>query len=56
MQVLYLGSSEAVTETCERVAAEPVEPAVPYRRQHGLTLADPEGFRVVLVPDSWSDS
>jgi catechol 2,3-dioxygenase-like lactoylglutathione lyase family enzyme len=54
--VLYLGSSEAVTETCKRVGAEPVQPANPYWRQHGITLADPDGFRVVLVPDSWSDS
>ena len=27
--VLYLGSEEAVAQTCERVGAEPVEPANP---------------------------
>ncbi|HEX6699458.1 MAG TPA: VOC family protein [Gaiellaceae bacterium] len=54
MLVLYLGSSEAVAEACQRVVAEPVEAANPYWRRHGVTLADPDGFRVVLVPESWS--
>jgi catechol 2,3-dioxygenase-like lactoylglutathione lyase family enzyme len=54
--VLYLGSEEAVAATCERVGGEPVEPANPYWRRHGVTIADPDGFRVVLVPRSWPDS
>ena len=54
--VLYLGSREAVARTCERVGAEPVEPANPYWREHGVTLADPDGFLVVLVPDTWPRS
>ena len=53
--VLYLGSVEAVTEMCERVGAQPVEPANPYWKQHGVTLVDPDGCRVVLVPGSWPD-
>jgi catechol 2,3-dioxygenase-like lactoylglutathione lyase family enzyme len=52
--VLYLGSTDAVTEACERVGATPLEPANPYWRQNGVTLADPDGFQVVLVPRSWS--
>lgn len=52
--VLYLGSAEAVAEACRRVGAEPVEPANPYWREHGVTLADPDGSQVVLVPGSWS--
>jgi len=52
--VLYLGSVEAVTETCERTGAPPVEPANPYWKARGVTLIDPDGFRVVLVPDSWT--
>jgi hypothetical protein len=28
--VLYLGSLDAVSEACERVGAQPVEPANPY--------------------------
>jgi catechol 2,3-dioxygenase-like lactoylglutathione lyase family enzyme len=53
--VLYLGSDEAVAEACKRVAARPVEPANPYWRQHGVTLSDPDGFHVVLVPSRWPD-
>lgn len=52
--VLYLGTDEAVAEACERVGAEPVEPANPYWRQNGLTLTDPDGFRVVLVATPWT--
>lgn len=52
--VLYVGSDEAVARICERLGAEPVEPANPYWNRHGVTLADPDGFRVVLVPRPWS--
>jgi catechol 2,3-dioxygenase-like lactoylglutathione lyase family enzyme len=51
--VLYLGSGTAVAEVHARIGAEPVEPANPYWRQHGVTVADPDGFRVVLVPREW---
>ncbi len=51
--VFYLGSTDAVSEACERADAQPVEPANPYWKAHGVTLVDPDGFRVVLVPDSW---
>jgi catechol 2,3-dioxygenase-like lactoylglutathione lyase family enzyme len=51
--VLYLGSEEAVSEIVARLGAEPVEPANPYWAANGVTLEDPDGFRVVLVPRSW---
>jgi catechol 2,3-dioxygenase-like lactoylglutathione lyase family enzyme len=51
--VLYLGSREAVDEVAARLDAEPVAPANPYWAEHGLTFEDPDGFRVVLVPESW---
>jgi catechol 2,3-dioxygenase-like lactoylglutathione lyase family enzyme len=54
LMVLYLGSDEAVAEACVRVAAEPVEPANPYWRRHGVTLTDPDGFHVVLVARRWT--
>jgi catechol 2,3-dioxygenase-like lactoylglutathione lyase family enzyme len=54
--VLYLGGDEAVAEVCKRVGAEPVEPANPYWHQHGVTLSDPDGFHIVLVPRRWPDS
>lgn len=51
--VLYLGGPEGVDEACKRIGTQPVEPANPYWKAHGVTLVDPDGFRVVLVPDSW---
>ncbi len=52
--VFYLGSTDAVSEACERADAQPVEPANPYWKARGVTLSDPDGFRVVLVPESWA--
>jgi catechol 2,3-dioxygenase-like lactoylglutathione lyase family enzyme len=47
--VLYLGDDEEVRAAAERLGVEPVPPANPYWAEHGLTFADPDGFRVVLV-------
>ena len=54
--VLYVGTDDAVTAAVGRIGVEPVEPSNPYWREHGVTVADPDGFRVVLVPRSWSAS
>ena len=51
--VLYMGDSAAVRGIAERLGSEPVEPANPYWAQHGVTFEDPDGFRVVLVPERW---
>jgi ribosomal protein S18 acetylase RimI-like enzyme len=51
--VLYMGDAAAVRETVARLGAEPVNAANPYWDAHGVTLADPDGFRVVLVPERW---
>jgi catechol 2,3-dioxygenase-like lactoylglutathione lyase family enzyme len=48
--VLYLGDAATVEEVRSRVGGEPVEAANPYWNAHGVTLVDPDGFRVVLVP------
>ena len=53
--VLYLGSEDAVAQARERLGAEPVVPANPYWQRHGVTLSDPDGFHVVLVPTSGPD-
>jgi catechol 2,3-dioxygenase-like lactoylglutathione lyase family enzyme len=53
--VLYLGSDEAVAEASGRVGADPVEPANPYWQRHAITLRDPDGFDVVLVPTRGPD-
>jgi catechol 2,3-dioxygenase-like lactoylglutathione lyase family enzyme len=52
--VLYLGDEAAVRAVAARLAAGPVAPANPYWAEHGLTFADPDGFRVVLVPQRWA--
>ena len=51
--VLYLGSADAVQAVVSRLEAEPVAAANPYWEEHGLTFEDPDGFRVVLVPERW---
>lgn len=52
--VLYIGSEAAAAAVVARVGAEPVEPANPYWAENGVTLEDPDGFRVVLVPRRWT--
>jgi catechol 2,3-dioxygenase-like lactoylglutathione lyase family enzyme len=53
--VLYLGDEQTVRAVAARLGAEPVAPANPYWAEHGLTFEDPDGFRVVLVPERWAD-
>ena len=52
--VLYLGDAAVVAATVRRLGVEPVAPANPYWAGHGVTVEDPDGFRVVLVPERWS--
>lgn len=49
--VLYLGDDEAVDAVVRRVGVRPVPAANPYWAQHGVTIEDPDGFRLVLVPE-----
>lgn len=51
--VLYLGSREAVDRMLERLGAVRVPAANPYWDDVGVTVADPDGFRVVLVAGMW---
>ncbi|MGZ4292117.1 MAG: VOC family protein [Gaiellaceae bacterium] len=51
--VLYLGTDAAVAEALARAGATPVPPANPYWERSGVTIQDPDGFRVVLVPAFW---
>jgi len=50
--VLYLRDEEAVRAVAARLGVDPVLPANPCWAEHGLTFEDPDGFRVVLVPES----
>jgi ribosomal protein S18 acetylase RimI-like enzyme len=54
MLVLYLGDEHVVRTIAGRIGAPPVRPANPYWAEHGLTFEDPDGFRVVLVPERWN--
>jgi catechol 2,3-dioxygenase-like lactoylglutathione lyase family enzyme len=51
--VLYLGDEAAVRTVAARLGVDPIEPANPYWAEHGITFEDPDGFRVVLVPERW---
>ncbi len=51
--VLYLGDDQAVRAVSSRLRADPVASANPYWDEHGVTFADPDGCRVVLVPERW---
>jgi hypothetical protein len=53
--VLYLDDESSVRAVAERLPGEPVVPANPYWAEHGVTFEDPDGFRVVLVPEPWED-
>jgi len=54
--VFYVGDIGALRATAERLGTTPLPPANPYWASHGVTFADPDGFRVVLVPERWSGS
>jgi catechol 2,3-dioxygenase-like lactoylglutathione lyase family enzyme len=51
--VLYLGDRAMVDTTLARLAVAPVAPSNPYWNDHGATVEDPDGFRVVLVWEAW---
>ena len=53
--VLYLGDAETVRAVTARLGVDPIAPANPYWNEHGVTLEDPDGFRVVLVPEQWRE-
>jgi catechol 2,3-dioxygenase-like lactoylglutathione lyase family enzyme len=50
--VFYLGDTQTVEATLGRLDVLPVVPANPYWAEHAVTVEDPDGFRIVLVPDS----
>ena len=51
--VLYLGEDASVQAIAARIGTAPISPAIPYWAAHGVTFEDPDGFRVVLVPERW---
>ncbi|MGH4022071.1 MAG: VOC family protein [Pseudonocardiaceae bacterium] len=51
--VLYLGDRQEVDRILISVDVAPVPSANPYWDEVGVTITDPDGFRVVLVAGSW---
>jgi len=51
--VLYLGSRQEVDRVVTRAGVTPVPSANPYWDRVGVTITDPDGFRIVLVAGSW---
>jgi predicted lactoylglutathione lyase len=51
--VLYVGDRSEVDRLVAQAGATPVPSANPYWDRVGVTIADPDGHRVVLVADSW---
>ncbi|HEU4974024.1 MAG TPA: VOC family protein [Baekduia sp.] len=51
--VLYLGDRDRVREVVDRLGTTPVPAANPYWDEHGVTVEDPDGFRVVLCWRRW---
>jgi catechol 2,3-dioxygenase-like lactoylglutathione lyase family enzyme len=53
--VVYLGGEAEVQAVADRLGVDPIAPANPYWAEHGLTFCDPDGFRVVLVPETFGE-
>jgi hypothetical protein len=53
--VRYLGDDAAVQTVAAHLRVDPVPPANPYWAGQGLTFEDPDGFRVVLMPERWEN-
>jgi catechol 2,3-dioxygenase-like lactoylglutathione lyase family enzyme len=53
--VLYLGDRSTVDRVLARTGINPVPSANPYWDRVGVTITDPDGFRVVLVAAGWPD-
>jgi hypothetical protein len=51
--VLYLGDRQTVDQLLARSGADPVPSANPYWDHAGVTITDPDGFRIVLVANNW---
>jgi hypothetical protein len=52
--VFYLGDQDRVDRVLARLGVSPVPSANPYWDGVGVTVCDPDGFRVVLVAARWT--
>jgi catechol 2,3-dioxygenase-like lactoylglutathione lyase family enzyme len=53
--VFYLGDRTTVDRVLAREGVDPVPSANPYWDRVGVTVTDPDGFRIVLVAAGWPD-
>jgi YycE-like C-terminal domain len=51
--VLYVGDQRTVERLLARLPVTPIPSENPYWDQVGVTVFDPDGFRVVLVGRTW---
>jgi catechol 2,3-dioxygenase-like lactoylglutathione lyase family enzyme len=51
--VLYVGNEEEVARLVAQADAQLVPSANPYWDRVGVTITDPDGFRIVLVAGNW---
>ena len=51
--VLYVGSDQEVARLVAQASVQPIPNTNPYWDRVGVTVTDPDGFRVVLVAASW---
>jgi GNAT superfamily N-acetyltransferase/catechol 2,3-dioxygenase-like lactoylglutathione lyase family enzyme len=51
--VLYVGDQRTVDSLLARLAVRPIPSENPYWDEVGVTICDPDGFRVVLVGRTW---
>lgn len=53
--VLYVGNPQEVDRLVTRAGVSAVASANPYWDRLGVTILDPDGFRVVLAAESWPE-
>ena len=51
--VLYVGDQRTVDQLLARLAITPIASANPFWDQVGVTVCDPDDFRVILVGRPW---
>jgi catechol 2,3-dioxygenase-like lactoylglutathione lyase family enzyme len=55
--VLYLGSPQAVADRAASIRAGGYDPQLPsnpyWKREGGIAFVDPDGYWLILSPDSW---
>ena len=51
--MVYLRDQDRVEKVVACLGINPVVPTTPSLAEYGITVADPDGFRIVLAPERW---